>query len=60
MTVTERPRVTLHFAQSLDGRIALAGERTPLSSKAGFAMAHRARAEHDAVLVGRATVRVDD
>jgi 5-amino-6-(5-phosphoribosylamino)uracil reductase/diaminohydroxyphosphoribosylaminopyrimidine deaminase/5-amino-6-(5-phosphoribosylamino)uracil reductase len=60
MTVTERPRVTLHFAQSLDGRIALAEMRTPLSSRAGFALAHCARAEHDAVLVGRATVRVDD
>jgi 5-amino-6-(5-phosphoribosylamino)uracil reductase/diaminohydroxyphosphoribosylaminopyrimidine deaminase/5-amino-6-(5-phosphoribosylamino)uracil reductase len=60
MTLTERPRVTLHFAQSLDGRIALAETRTPLSSRAGLALAHRARAEHDAVLVGRATVRVDD
>jgi 5-amino-6-(5-phosphoribosylamino)uracil reductase/diaminohydroxyphosphoribosylaminopyrimidine deaminase/5-amino-6-(5-phosphoribosylamino)uracil reductase len=55
-----RPRVTLHFAQSLDGRIGLAGLRTPLSSSAGFALAHRARAEHDAVLVGRVTVEVDD
>src|SRR5258708_25266019 len=60
MTLTERPLVTLHFAQSLDGRIALADTRTPLSSRAGVALAHRARAEHDAVLVGRATVKVDD
>jgi riboflavin-specific deaminase-like protein len=60
MAVAERPRVTLHFAQSLDGRIALAQTRTPLSSQAGLALAHRARAEHDAVLVGRTTVRVDD
>jgi riboflavin-specific deaminase-like protein len=55
-----RPRVHLHFAQSLDGRIGLAGVRTPLSSPAGFDLAHRARTEHDAVLVGRATVRIDD
>jgi 5-amino-6-(5-phosphoribosylamino)uracil reductase/diaminohydroxyphosphoribosylaminopyrimidine deaminase/5-amino-6-(5-phosphoribosylamino)uracil reductase len=55
-----RPRVQLHFAQSLDGRIGLSGVRTPLSSPAGFALAHRARAENDAVLVGRATVRIDD
>jgi riboflavin-specific deaminase-like protein len=60
MTLTERPWVTLHFAQSLDGRIALAGVRTPLSSRAGLELAHRARAEHDAVLVGSETVRVDD
>ena len=60
MTVAPRPRVTLHFAQSIDGRIGLSGVRTPLSSRAGFEMAHRARAEHDAVLVGRGTVLVDD
>ena len=56
----QRPRVTLHFAQSLDGRIALANTRTPLSSSAGIALAHRARADHDAVLVGSGTVKVDD
>jgi riboflavin-specific deaminase-like protein len=60
MTIEARPRVSLHFAQTLDGRIALLGVRTPLSSRAGFELAHRARAEHDAVLVGRATVQVDD
>jgi riboflavin-specific deaminase-like protein len=60
MTRAGRPRVSLHFAQSLDGRIALTGTRTPLSSRAGFELAHRARTEHDAVLVGRATVHVDD
>ena len=60
MTRPERPRTTLHFAQSLDGRIALPGLRTPLSSEEGVALAHRARAEHDAVLVGRATVAIDD
>src|SRR5258708_6558925 len=60
MTVAVRPRITLHFAQTLDGRIALTGARTPLSSRGGFELAHRARAEHDAVLVGRATVHIDD
>jgi riboflavin-specific deaminase-like protein len=60
MTFAARPRISLHFAQTLDGRIALCGLRTPLSSRAGFALAHRARAENDAVLVGRATVQVDD
>jgi riboflavin-specific deaminase-like protein len=60
MTLDARPRISLHFAQTLDGRIALQGVRTPLSSRAGFELARRARAEHDAVLVGRATVQVDD
>jgi riboflavin-specific deaminase-like protein len=57
-----RPLVTLHFAQSLDGRIGLGAghERTILSSTEGVACAHRARAEHDAVLVGIETVLHDD
>jgi riboflavin-specific deaminase-like protein len=55
-----RPRITLHFAQSLDGRIARAGTRTLLSSHDGLALAHRARAEADAVLVGSETVKIDD
>jgi 5-amino-6-(5-phosphoribosylamino)uracil reductase/diaminohydroxyphosphoribosylaminopyrimidine deaminase/5-amino-6-(5-phosphoribosylamino)uracil reductase len=55
-----RPRVTLHFAQSLDGKIALRRGRALLSSPEGVELAHRARAAHDAVLVGSATVRVDD
>ena len=57
-----RPLVTLHFAQSLDGRIGLGAgcERTILSSAEGVAAAHRARAEHDAVLVGIETVLHDD
>jgi 5-amino-6-(5-phosphoribosylamino)uracil reductase/diaminohydroxyphosphoribosylaminopyrimidine deaminase/5-amino-6-(5-phosphoribosylamino)uracil reductase len=60
MTSAPRPRVTVHFAQSLDGRIGLPGARTLLSSPEGIELAHRARAEHDAVLVGSNTVRVDD
>jgi riboflavin-specific deaminase-like protein len=55
-----RPRVTLHFAQSLDGRIAIGGTRAFLSSRDGMALAHRARAEADAVLVGSETVKIDD
>jgi riboflavin-specific deaminase-like protein len=58
--MASRPRVTVHFAQSLDGRIGLPGARTVLSSPEGIELAHRARAEHDAVLVGSNTVRVDD
>lgn len=55
-----RPFVTVHLAQSLDGRVALAGSRTPLSTLEGRACAHAARAAHDAVLVGASTVRIDD
>ncbi len=57
-----RPLVTLHFAQSLDGRIGL-GPRAPraiLSSEEGALCAHQARAAHDAVLVGIETLLHDD
>lgn len=57
-----RPLVTLHFAQSLDGRIALGPRfpRTILSGEEGAVAAHRARAAHDAVLVGINTLLHDD
>src|SRR5258706_1115467 len=60
MRSTERPEVTIHFAQTLDGRIAFDNARAAISSDEGIAEAHRARAEHDAVLVGARTVAIDD
>lgn len=58
--VGSRPYVTVHVAQSLDGRIALEGAATPLSTPEGRACAHAARAANDAVLVGASTVRIDN
>jgi riboflavin-specific deaminase-like protein len=57
-----RPLVTLHFAQSLDGRIGFgpSRERALLSSAEGLSNAHRARARSDAVLVGVRTLLHDD
>jgi riboflavin-specific deaminase-like protein len=57
-----RPLVTLHFAQSLDGRIGLGpgAERAILSSEEGAVCAHRARGAHDAILVGIETLLHDD
>ncbi|MBX3190171.1 MAG: RibD family protein [Labilithrix sp.] len=55
-----RPLVTVHVAQSLDGRIGIEGRATPLSTAEGRAYAHAMRASHDAVLVGASTVRIDD
>jgi riboflavin-specific deaminase-like protein len=57
-----RPEVTLHFAQSLDGRIGLGPgrERAILSSEEGLVSAHAARCRHDAVLIGIETLLHDD
>lgn len=58
----ERPEVTVHFAQTLDGHIDRPGAREPevISNAEGFALAHERRAQHDAVLVGIGTVLRDD
>lgn len=57
-----RPLVTLHFAQSLDGRIGFGPEteRALLSSAEGMSNAHRARARNDAVLIGIRTLLHDN
>ena len=56
-----RPFVTLSYAQSLDGSIALpSGGPLRLSSDQSMTMTHALRAVHDAILVGIGTVLADD
>jgi diaminohydroxyphosphoribosylaminopyrimidine deaminase/5-amino-6-(5-phosphoribosylamino)uracil reductase len=55
-----RPFVILKVATSLDGRIAVKGERTPLTSAQALRHAHSMRAQVDAIGVGSETVLVDD
>src|SRR3989304_5934908 len=57
----DRPWVTLSYAQSLDGCIALdTGKPLELSSPESMRLTHRLRAVHDAILVGIGTVLEDD
>ena len=60
--MAERPEVTVHFAQTLDGHIdrPASRESAVISNDEGFALAHERRASHDAVLVGIRTVLKDD
>lgn len=57
----QRPRVTLSYAQSLDGSITVCrDEPLRLSGSHSQHMTHRLRAAHDAILVGIGTVLADN
>jgi GTP cyclohydrolase II len=56
-----RPFVTLSWAQSVDGSLALeAGRGVALSGAESLALTHAVRASHDAILVGIETILADD
>ncbi|CAG0936163.1 2,5-diamino-6-(ribosylamino)-4(3H)-pyrimidinone 5'-phosphate reductase [Thermoflexales bacterium] len=58
---TDRPRVTLTYAQSLDGSIAIrSGVPLALSGTESMHYTHQLRAAHDAILIGIGTVLSDD
>ncbi len=56
-----RPLITLSYAQSIDGSIALRrGQPLALSGAESLKLTHQLRAMHDAVLVGIGTILADD
>jgi len=58
---TGRPRVTVKWAQSLDGRAAAAdGTSQWITGSEARAHVHRERSAHDAIAVGTGTVLADD
>jgi riboflavin-specific deaminase-like protein len=56
-----RPSVTVHYAQTIDGRLATrTGDSQWISGQESLVLAHSLRASHAAVLVGAGTVAADD
>ena len=56
-----RPAVTVHYAQTIDGRIAARnGDAHWVSGESSLRLAHELRASHDAIMVGIGTVLADD
>jgi GTP cyclohydrolase II len=56
-----RPPVTIHYAQTLDGRLATrTGDSQWISAEQSTTFAHELRASHAAVMVGAGTVIADD
>ena len=56
-----RPSVTVHYAQTIDGRLATrTGDLQWISGQESLVLAHTLRSSHAAVLVGAGTVAADD
>ncbi|KAL5038187.1 hypothetical protein BDV3_001659 [Batrachochytrium dendrobatidis] len=54
------PKITLTYAQTFDGFIALPGQQLAISSPQSMVLTHALRATHDAILVGVQTIICDN
>ena len=58
---SQRPHITLSYAQSLDGSITVArGQSLAISGPQSLELTHRLRADHDAILIGVGTLVYDN
>jgi diaminohydroxyphosphoribosylaminopyrimidine deaminase/5-amino-6-(5-phosphoribosylamino)uracil reductase len=57
---SNRPFITLKFAQSADGFMSLPGENTQISHRYTRYHVHKWRGHHDAIMVGTDTVLIDN
>ena len=57
---SNRPRVFLKLATSLDGHIAIKNQRTKITNEESNTFSHLLRSKMDAILVGSNTVKVDN
>ncbi len=58
---TGRPGVTLKLAMTLDGRVSgKVGTRTAITGPQTQRLCHHLRSQHDAILVGRGTIEIDN
>jgi len=61
VNLSQLPKVTIKFAQTLDGKIAtIKNESRWISGKKSLVFAHKLRSQNQAILVGIGTIRKDD
>jgi diaminohydroxyphosphoribosylaminopyrimidine deaminase/5-amino-6-(5-phosphoribosylamino)uracil reductase len=56
----QKPYVTAKWAQSLDAKVALPGERIHLSNQYAFQFTHESRLKSDVLLTSAKTIEIDD
>ena len=56
----QRPFITLKQAMTLDGKIALAGQRTPLTGEEAWKRVRKERGDYQAILIGSQTALIDN
>lgn len=56
----EFPWITVKEATSLDNKVAMRGQRTPITNQAVYQQVHSERADYQAIMIGSSTAIIDD